>query len=325
MLDDVCNNGYPVSGVGFCSGYSNNPALARLALTNPNCKCNTPSDDFFSKLQLGFTSGFVNSFNARNIYVRFQVHPYTAPYVANSANLHPNAFGGVSATIDGEDYPIYTQYDSYINITYPLESINYDHRVIQMANPQYNPNFKPSPFGPANPNPQFVNVPVEQYNFYSGILEQQVKIQVRAPEQAQIFGEYWSGSANVMKVKQINNGIDQHISPLIDPKTKKFFSPVYDMAGNIITGAQQAHNLSKSLSNIANSQPSHALGYKIIGDAATVPVFNANLKPEKGLTKLSFSLSQDGFVSDVSFANRPPNLPKPEAILNKINPRLNKL
>jgi len=97
------------------------------------------------------------------------------------------------------------------------------------------------------------------------------------------------------------------------------------MLGNKITGTAGYHDLIKSLSLVSNLKPAHQLTFEIIGDASAINSFKDTLKPASGLSSLSFSLGQDGFRTDVSYASIPAKMPKGEAILNKINPRLNKL
>jgi hypothetical protein len=47
------------------------------------------------------------------------------------------------------------------------------------------------------------------------------------------------------------------------------------------------------------------------------------LKPAKGLTSLGISLDDNGVSVDISFATRPPEHPKPQVYMKKIEPKLN--
>jgi len=293
MLDDVCNNGFPLPAPnnpgGPCPRYSNNPTQSQNTIGNPTCKCKSAyTGDFYNFFQYGFRSGLIDSQSCRNINVNIRVHPHAHYY--NSSNYTDNRFGGVSAVPVNEDFPPYTQYNTNFDITYPIES---------RAN--------------------------SIYNYYSGLLTQSVEIQVRSPENINIFGNYWNGTSNVAKIQHINNQIEQDIDAQINPSTKSFFQPVYDMLGNKITGTAGYHDLIKNLSLVSNLKPAHQLNFEIIGDAASINLFRDTLKPANGLSSLSFSLGQDGFRTNVSYASIPAKMPKREAILNKINPRLNKL
>jgi len=293
MLDEICNNGVPRPApdnpAGPCSNYSNNPTQINKAINDPNCKCKSAyTGDFYDHFQYGFESSLIQSGSCRNINVNIRVHPYTRFY--DSDYYTDNSFGGVSAVPVNEDFPPYIQYNTNFDITYPIESRD-----------------------------------ALSYNYYSGLLTQSVEIQIRSPENINIFGNYWTGTANVAKIQHINNQIEQDIDAQINPYTRSFFQPVYDMLGNKITGTAGYHDLIKSLSLVSNLKPAHQLTFEIIGDASAINSFKDTLKPASGLSSLSFSLGQDGFRTDVSYASIPAKMPKGEAILNKINPRLNKL
>jgi hypothetical protein len=295
LLDDVCNNGsprpYPNNPNVKCSEYSNNPTQANSSISDPNCKCESSyTGDFYDYFEFGFASGVIDSDCCRNINVNIRVNPYTNFY--NSADYSDNSFGGVSAVPLGEDNPPYNYASTNFDITYPIEST-----------------------GAAG------------YNYYSGMLTHDVEIQLRSPEKIEIFGNYWTGITNVAKIQHINNPIEQDIEAQINPYNKSFFQPVYDMLGNKITGVNGYHNLVSSLSDVSNISPAHELNFEIIGDASSADLanFRQTLTPAKGLSSLSFSLGQDGFRTNVSYASVPPKPPKREAILNKINPRINKL
>ena len=72
----------------------------------------------------------------------------------------------------------------------------------------------------------------------------------------------------------------------------------------------------------SNTNPNLSLDFEIVGDAADINNFKNLLTPASGLSSFSYSLGQDGYRSNVSFASRPKKLPNREAILNKIKPRL---
>jgi len=293
MIDEICNNGAPRPApnnpAGPCSNYSNNPLQINSAINSTGCTCKSAyTGDFYDFFRYGFRSGLIDSPSCRNINVGIKVHPHTKLYESN--DFVPNSFGGVSAIPINEEFPPYKPLQFNFDITYPIES----------------------------------NAGAS-YNYYSGLLTHAVEIQSRSPENVNIFGNYWQGTDNVAKIQHINNEIGQDIDAQINPYTKSFFQPVYDMLGNKITGASGYHDLVKSLSLVSNLKPAHELSFEIIGDAGDINSFKNTLKPASGLSSLSFSLGQDGFRTNVSYASIPVKMPKREAILNKINPRLNKL
>jgi len=101
-----------------------------------------------------------------------------------------------------------------------------------------------------------------------------------------------------------------------------FFKPYYDANSNKIISVSAYHNLIASMSQNSNSSPTLSVSFEVVGDAAEIANFKNSLTPSKGLASLSYSLTQEGYKTKVSFSSKPKVSPKPEAILNKIRARL---
>lgn len=287
---------YGVPTITECREYSNSPIA-----TQANCGC---VSDYTGEYWFGFSSGDLTvAPNCRTIRVDFVVNN-TALI---KANLNTDFFtinekGHVKIVSDDEDYPDFTQRTMGITIYYPIQS---------------------APL-PSVWNGSVGNVPPQNnpYKYYSGLLTTNLSVQVRSPEIVEVHGNYWSGISNVAKVQQINNEIDQDIEQQVNPVSKTFFKPVYDMQGNRISSVSGYHNLITGMSENSNRNPNLSLTFEIVGDAAEVSNFKNALTPASGLSNFSYSLGQEGYRTNVTFASKPKTLPKREAILNQIRPRL---
>lgn len=73
---------------------------------------------------------------------------------------------------------------------------------------------------------------------------------------------------------------------------------------------------------VSTDDPSESFNFTLAGLQ-----FNRDLKelldPAKGLTNLGVSLDENGTSVDISFATRPPEMPKPQVYMKKIEPKLN--
>ena len=317
LTTEICNLGRPIAGgklpgnatqslpyrvptITECREYSNSPIV-----TTANCGC---VSDYTGEYWFGFSSGDLTlAGNCRKIQVDFVVNK-TALITASLNNdfFTINEKGHVKVVSDDEDYPDFTQTGVSINIYYPIQSAPLNWYGSVGVNPPRNP------AGPA----------IAPYKYYSGLLTTNLNVQVRSPEIVEVHGEYWSGISNVAKIEQINNEVAQDIEQQINPISKTFFKPVYDMQGNRVSSVAGYHNLITGMSENSNRNPNLSLTFEIVGDAAEVSNFKDALTPASGLTNFSYSLGQEGYRSNVTFASRPKKLPNREAILNKIRPRL---
>ena len=295
-----------------CRVYSNNPTMANVN----GCQC---VSEYTGEYSFGFYTGrLLSQDNCRAIAITLLVNPAAkiGAYLPATSYLTSNSKGHIAIVSDDEDFPTFTEATTTLNIYYPVQSAPLPEAVVAGGGSPAIAAWGGGPTAVAPPTTE------PFYNYYSGVLTTNVTVQVRSPEIVEIYGDYWSGFSNVAKIEQINNEVDQDIQQQIDPTTKGFFKPVYDMMGNRISSVSGYHKLVSGMSKNSNISPNLSLSFEIVGDAAQVTNFKNALTPASGLSSFSYSLGQEGYRSSVAFASRPKKLPKREAILNKIRPRL---
>ena len=317
LTTEICNVGRPIlngklsSGIhpslpygvpnlaADCRTYSNNPTMSSIT----GCQC---VSEYTGEYNFGFSSGrLMNEDNCRSITIDFLVNDTARinAYLGGLGLFTVNEKGHVKIVPDDEDFPDFTTKTCRVKIYYPIQSA-----------PLHN--VWPGGVGATAPTAY------PFYHYYSGLLNTELTIQVRSPEVVEVHGNYWSGFSNVARIEQINNEVEQDIQQQIDPVSKGFFKPVYDMQGNRVSTVSGYHNLITGMTSNSNKNPNLSLEFEVVGDAADINNFKDLLTPASGLSSFSYSLGQDGYRSNVSFASRPKKLPNREAILNKIKPRL---
>lgn len=291
-----------------CTDYS--------ASNGTNCQCYSPINEIIASVyNVGFpkiTGGAdALEFPARKIKITINVHPRTTAYIAitgsNAGLLKPLDSGGFGFLAADESYP------TFVALAAKVAEIIYPRQSDTLTNVG-------------------VNDPGNQSRLYQGILTQRSTFQLRNSETIECHGDQWFGDTNVSKVQMINNEVEQDIEQLLD-STGGLYSPVYDMRGNAIKTIKEYHELIKSLSeptDTGNTLPARTINLEIIGNifqagaTNSIPSNMAALAPylthERGLKSLSFSLTSEGFKTNLTFSNRAAQLPKPEALLNKIRP-----
>lgn len=160
---------------------------------------------------------------------------------------------------------------------------------------------------------------------YRGVLTSQVDFENRTPEIIDIFGSPTNITNNrAINVKVINNQVDPDLQPQLDPFFQRFMSymTVITGTGQVVTTVEQYHNLVANLNNYQLTGAMKSVDITLAGTPDTFGDFQAYLSPINGLNKLSISVNDNGVTTSLSFADRPPQLPKQESILNKIGPRI---
>jgi hypothetical protein len=161
--------------------------------------------------------------------------------------------------------------------------------------------------------------------YYKGIMSSSVEIENRSPEICEIFGEPVNKAQNSSAgIKIINNTIDSDLQPQLDPFTSRFVSYLTVVTGDsqVITNVEGYHNFIKQLNNYEVTGASKSIELSLAGTPDYFGTFKNYLQPIYGLNKISISVTDNGVVTNLSYADRPPQLPKQEAILNKIGPRI---
>lgn len=272
---------------------------AKFSATTSDCACVTPiNDDTAGQYFVGFKTNPPNSASlcpARKITISIGVHQGVSNYIGVNSIIKPLANGGVGFLAEDEDYPPYTPMTASSSIVYPRQSDSF--------------------------NFNGYNVPTNQSHLYQGVLTQSATFQLRNSETIECHGKHWSSDTNVSKIQLINNEVAQEIDQIVDPNSGGFYSPIYDMNGNQVLSIAAYHALMLQLSDpfkTSHTLPARTMNFEVIGNALTVSALAPYLFPHRGLKSLSFSLSPEGFRSNLSFSNRSLKLPKPEAIMNKI-------
>lgn len=161
---------------------------------------------------------------------------------------------------------------------------------------------------------------------YSGILESNIETEYRIPSFTQVFGTPVNQTNNnTSSFKFISNPVDNLLNPILDPLTNevKSFITVLDGSGNsIIKTPQQYYDYIKNLNNYNLTEPTKEVDLSLAGPPRQFGGFVNYLTPASGLQSLTLSVSDNGVKTDLVFADRPKVLPKPEAMLNKIGPRI---
>lgn len=161
--------------------------------------------------------------------------------------------------------------------------------------------------------------------YYKGIATSEIEIENRSPEVNEIFGEPVNKANNLSAgVKIINNIVDPELQPQLDPFTNRFLSYITVITGDsqIITTVSGYHNFIKQLNNYEVLGPTKSLELSLLGTPDFFGTFKNYINPTYGLNKISIGVTDNGVVTSLSYADRPPILPKGEAILNKIGPRI---
>jgi hypothetical protein len=162
------------------------------------------------------------------------------------------------------------------------------------------------------------------YGIYRGVGTFNINTLKRVPEIIEANGSYWTETSNVRKVEHINNEIPQELQAQIDlsSQSQQFFNPYFDLNDNLIRTVGDYHNTISNLTRFSGPEYSENIEFSIVGDPALIPNLAPYLKPHRGLKSLSFKLGSEGFSADLQFSNAPPEMPKNEAILNKIIQKL---
>lgn len=162
---------------------------------------------------------------------------------------------------------------------------------------------------------------------YYGILATDVSTDVRLPAFTQIYGEpINTKNNNVSSLKIINNITDNSLNPKLNPYTSQVMSYMTVITGggssNIITSPSEYYQYVKNLNNYNLETPMKTVEMTLAGPPNQFGNFVNYLNPSYGLNQISLSIADNGVKTSLSFSDRPKSLPKQEAILNKIGPRI---
>jgi hypothetical protein len=161
----------------------------------------------------------------------------------------------------------------------------------------------------------------QQTAAYKGVLTSQVDLETRTPEIDNILGgpnNTTNNTAATMKV--INGQIDTNLQPQLDPYFMRFqnYMTIISGTGQIITTPQEYYNSIKQLNNYQLTGAMKTVELSLAGSPNFFGSFQQYLSPIYGLTKLSITVGDNGTITNLSFSDRPPVLPRQEAILTRI-------
>jgi hypothetical protein len=174
------------------------------------------------------------------------------------------------------------------------------------------------------------------HQFYSGIWTAEQTLEDRMPELVEIYGNPPAHHNPTAGVRVINNTIDPDLGAMLDPVGGGFVTQMYDNWGMAIQSIEEYHNYvayghqegatskrggSRGLNDFGVYLPNKKIDLRLAGSLGDFKNFATVCRPEYGLQDLSISFSDQGVQTSLTFADRPPQAPQMEGILNKIGPR----
>lgn len=254
--------------------------------TDPAFACNS-LDDSISILYAGWPSGFAYGYNARTLNITVERNPVTA-------------MDGVGT--DGEYY-----YDAELQSKPQLVHSTASASIIYPISNKPNDLFE-----------------------YIGLMNTTISREIRTPTFTEIYGNPVSETGNnTATIKIINNTINPALMPVLNPNTARFitYATVYTgqnggAGGTVLYTISGYHNFVSGLNAYQSEFPVKSASFSVIGSPNMFGPFSGVLTPLSGLTSFTVSIGDNGVETSLSFANKPPVLPKMEAILNNIGPRL---
>lgn len=163
------------------------------------------------------------------------------------------------------------------------------------------------------------------YPNFNGLLQTDINTNLRLPAKNQIYGSpIFSANNNTSSLKLINIQSDDSLNPILNPFNNEIVSYMTVLTGNgsVILTPAQYYLFLKNLNNYELNEPMKNVNFSLAGPPSQFGNFLSCLNPSSGLTQMSISISDNGVKTNLSFSDRPKELPKQEAILNKIGPRI---
>jgi len=163
---------------------------------------------------------------------------------------------------------------------------------------------------------------------YSGVLSTTISEEYRIPKLTNVWGTPVNVTGNnVMKQKMIHTPVDDTLQPQLDPNSNKPISYITVISGggysNIINTPSGYYNYISGLNNYNLDVPTKTIDLSLAGSPRFFPSeFLKCLTPSSGLISIKLNVGENGVKTDMTFSDRPKQLPAEEAILNKIGPRI---
>jgi hypothetical protein len=245
----------------------------------------TNIDDPISILYAGWPSGMAFSNNARSLSITIERNPVTDLSTAGS---------------DGEYYYNDVNAVGVTGLTYRKASTKIVYPISNQPNDLYE---------------------------YIGVMNTNISREVRTPPFAEIYGQPVAETGNnAALVKTINNTIDPDVKPILNPNNSRFvaYATIFTSSGTsgVLHTVQDYHNYISGLNSYQSNYPTKNASFNVIGSPNLFGSFSGAITPLSGLTNFNITIGDNGVETSLTFANKPPTLPKMEAILNHIGPRL---
>lgn len=272
-------------------------------------------EDKWNWLEDGFTYPHLTRPNSRGLSIKITKNP-----ISNTPNdLIQSIFKASDTNGDFYYSDLINQFNvqqpatMYYNIVYPIDSTISSYAATAPL--------PPVPYDPGNMSSIIYGLG----GYYRGILTSTIDLENRTPEIVEVYGSPVNAKNNpTTSVKVINNTVDPDLQPQLDPFSMRFWAYMTMITGDaqIIATVQQYHNFIKKLNNYELTTPMKSVDVSLAGTPEHFGTFQQYLSPNAGLVKLSMSVNDNGVITALSFSDRPRVLPKQEAILNKISPRI---
>ena len=271
-------------------------------------------EDKWNWLEDGFTYPHLTRPNSRGLQLRLIKNPISNTPKDNFQNIFK------ASDANGDFY-----YSDVVNgfLTMSPSEVNYTivYPVSSTVVPSINFPIPQLPQDPGNS----ASVIFGLGGYYRGVLTSTVDLENRTPEIVEIFGSPVNSKNNTTtSSKIINNSVEPDLQPQLDPFSMRFWSYMTVITGDaqIITTVSQYHQFVQQLNNYELTTPTKSVELSLAGAPSNFGNFLQYLTPNSGLNKLSMSVTDNGLVTNLSFADRPKHLPKQESILNRITPRI---
>lgn len=301
LLQEMCRN--LLSGA-FQAGPTGDPRFSCIL-----------DEDKWNWLEDGFTYPHLTRPNSRGLQIRLVKNPISNTPIDNLQDVFK------TSDVFGDFY-----YTDIVNSFLTMKPSHVDYTIVYPVSSTIYPGsptivLPPIPKDPGNS----ANVIFGLGGYYRGILTSTVELENRTPEIVEIFGTPVNSKNNpAASLKIINNTVDPDLQPQLDPYSMRFWSYMTVITGDaqIVTTVSQYHEMVKQLNNYELLTPAKSVELSLAGVPSNFGKFKNYLTPDSGLNKLSMSVSDNGVITSLSFADRPKHLPKQESILNKITPRI---
>jgi hypothetical protein len=171
------------------------------------------------------------------------------------------------------------------------------------------------------------NDPIDYSLSYIGVLDAQVKKDLKVPSSWDIYGAPVNISENnTLTSKIINQTLPNDIKSIINPETMKPVRFTIVNTGNgsqVLSSVFDYYNIVSSLNSYHSTFPNKTVEFSVIGSPNLLDsTMSGYIDPAKGLNNFNMTIKDQGVETSFSFSNKPPVLPKQELIINSIGPRM---